>query len=237
MKTQYIRALVEDYYDIQDVRLRSESRARAYEQGVSEQDMAVLKEMTGKSLKKLEGQIKTKILKELKNYPIWTEWLVNVKGVGPVLAGGLLTYIEDVNRFATISKLWTYAGLGLRDGKVVKKAKGEKINYNPRFKVLMWKCGESFVKTKGGYRELYEQHRQKYEDKWLTPEICGSVGCKNKGKCLDGHKYAAAKRKVEKIFLAHVFQKWHELEGSTMPTNPYIIGREGHEHLVPIVNS
>lgn len=103
----------------------------------------------------------------------------------------------------------------------------------------MWKLGESFCKTKGGYRKLYEQFRAEYNAKWTSPEICGSTGCKNKKKCLDGHKYAAAKRKTIKVFLAHFFQKSRELKG--LPKHPvFIIGRTDskgtqHTHEIPIV--
>lgn len=57
-----------------------------------------------------------------------------------------------------------------------------------RIFLLCWKIGEAFVKTKGDYRELYEDFRAEYDAKWKTSDDCGSKGCANKGKVLEKDK-------------------------------------------------
>ena len=241
MEYQEIRALVADYYDIQKVRIESHNRARAFRQGVSPQEKAETKELIGDSLKKIEKQIEKEISKWLKNQEVWNEWLKGVKGIGPILAGSIIANYGDMTRFATISKLWKYSGLAVnQNGQAQKKAKGEKLTFNPRVKVMVWKIGEAFIKTKGGYRELYGKFREEYDQKWKTPEDCKSVGCKSKGKgsCLKGHRYQASKRKTVKVFLAHYFQMSQRLRGEEVQ-NVFAIGRVfndvSHEHAIPII--
>jgi len=44
-------------------------------------------------------------------HPVWVEWLSHVKGIGPVLWASMLSIIQDINRFPTISKMYAYFGL------------------------------------------------------------------------------------------------------------------------------
>lgn len=234
MDTEVIKALVADYYDIQSVRLMSDNRVRAFSQGVSPQVHARIKEMTGMSMKRIENSIKKELQSAIAAEPLWEEWLKDVKGIGPILAAGLIAHIEDVKRFATMSKLWKYAGLSVDDdGRSERLVKGKTLNYDPKFKKFMWLVGSSFVKVKGPGRELYLDSRELYDKKWKTSKDCGSVGCKSKGEgaCMDGHKHAAARRRTAKIFLGAVYMKWREIEG--LPAeHPYIIGRDGHSHII-----
>jgi len=294
MKT--IRSLVETYYDVQNMRIEVDNQIRAYAQGVSKQEITFIKESVSQPLTNIEDDIKKYINKSLKKDPVTTElyeYLSGIKGIGPMLSGGLIAWIEDIERFATISKLWAYCGvaggyvksecakghkiistsmpvtcpifksrpvnpldpdlipdvkkkeaegkcgakmtlLEKHEGEVARRQVGWFILQNTRLKTHIWKIGESFVKTKGGYRELYDQFRVEYNEKWQTPADCKSKGCAKYKKCLDGHKYMAAKRKTTKVFLAHLHMKWREIKGLPID-HPFIIGREGHSHLIPIV--
>jgi len=227
-----MRGIIEDYYDIQKMRIETENQIRSIEQGKSKGNEAFLREKILPYMKTMEKEIIKYSKEDLENYKIYTLWLKNIKGIGPILGLGLISWIEDIKKFATISKLWCYFGQAVgEDGRAVRKKKGEKVNWNTRLKVLAWKIGESFVKTKGGYRKLYEQFRAEYDEKWKTPEDCGSPVCIKHKKCFDAHRYAAAKRKTVKVFLAHLFMKWRELEG--LPEeHPFIIGRDNHQHLI-----
>lgn len=292
MKT--IRSLVETYYDVQSMRIEVDNQIRAYEQGVSKQEIDFIKNSVSEPLTNIEDDIKKYINKSLKNDPVY-DYLSGIKGIGPILSSGLIAWIEDIEKFATISKLWSYCGvaggyvksecakghkiistsvpvacpifgtkksksrevlnaelpnpkkkdekvkcgakmtlLERHEGEVAKRQVGWFILQNTRLKTHVWKIGESFVKTKGGYRKLYEQFRAEYNEKWLTPADCKSKGCANYKKCLDAHKYMAAKRKTVKVFLAHLHMKWREIKGLPID-HPFIIGREGHSHLIPII--
>ncbi len=241
-----IRGLIESYYDIQKIRIVVENQLRSLEQGKSEQEYKWFKDVVYSRLENIEKDIAKHLKGWVEEEPIYAEWLKDIKGIGPILGAGLIAWLDSesptygtgfTKRFATISKLWAYSGLSVdEDGRAVRRKKGQQANWDARLKTHLWKVGESFVKTKGGYRDLYDTFRAEYDAKWQTPEDCGSKGCANKGggKCMKGHRYAAAKRKTVKVFLAHLFMKWRELEGLPLE-HPFIIGRGGHEHLIEIV--
>src|SRR3990167_3228506 len=177
----FIPGLIEDYYDIQGVRISVANQIRSFDQGLSEQEEVLLKKGILGRLKEIEKDILSHLKIETESEPVYTEWLKGVSGVGAILSSGLIAWIGDIEKFATISKLWMYSGLGVDgDGKAMRRKKGEKINWNPRMKNLCWKLGESFVKTGKGYRDLYEKFRAEYDVKWGTSEQCGSIGCKSK---------------------------------------------------------
>jgi intein/homing endonuclease len=109
MKHPRLRILVETYYDYQKLRIASENRLRIYDRFglLSEEQYAELKELCG-MLKKSEGRIARLIAGEVKEVPVWDEWLSKVKGVGPVMAGGLIAFIDDISKARTVSSLWKY---------------------------------------------------------------------------------------------------------------------------------
>jgi hypothetical protein len=126
----------------------------------------------------------------------------------------------EIERFPTVSSLWKYAGLGsIVEGKAVKREKGKKCDWNPKLKALCWKIAESFVKQRGSpYRELYEKFKE--EEKRKNPELTGR------------HIEARARRKTVKLFLAHLYEKWHELKRLEAGL-PYPQARLHHKNYIP----
>lgn len=57
-----------------------------------------------------EKAIEKMLAKAIKRFPIWNEWLLKVKGVGPISAGWIIGSF-DIHEAATVSKMWQYAGL------------------------------------------------------------------------------------------------------------------------------
>ena len=79
-----------------------------------------------------------------------------------------------------------------------RKYKGYAFFWNPKARTIMWLIGTSFAKTGGFYKEIYKKWKQIYvEIKELKT----------------GHAIEAAKRKAKKLFLAHFYQAYHEIEG------------------------
>ena len=81
--------------------------------------------------KKQEGKIERMLLKTLKRFPIYNEFLFGVKGVGPISAGWIIGNI-NIEVATTVSKIWQYCGLnpGMVHGKKrIPKSKhnGEKV--------------------------------------------------------------------------------------------------------------
>ncbi len=124
-------------------------------------------------------------------------------------------------------------------GHADRRVRGEKLTYNPELKKLCWKISGSFLKVsakKSGYRQLYDKFRAEIDGKIASQGgFChkthyGDSAKKKVIPCFDAHKLAMARRKTVKVFLAHVYQVWRELEG--LPTeNPWIFwDGSGHDN-------
>jgi len=231
-----LRSLVEVYYDVQDVRIRTANRLRQFGKikGVDHP----------RQLKKIELEIRKDILEKFAEFdlPIWTEWLSKVKGIGSILGAGLIGYIGDISRFDSISKLWAYSGLHVVDGRAPKRKRGEKINWNPKMRALMWKIARSFAFQKEApSRTKYEENKryylEKYGDRIKNPKSCPEYEkCrkrlkKRKEPACKGHLEAMARRRLVKQFLACLWLKWRELEGLPV-SKPYAIEHLGHKSFI-----
>lgn len=89
------------------------------------------------------------------------QWARSIIGIGPVIAAGLLAYI-DIHKAPTVGHIWRYAGLD----PTVRWEKGQKRPWNASLKTLCWKIGESFVKQSGHKDDIYGKvylERKSYE--------------------------------------------------------------------------
>ena len=57
-----------------------------------------------------EKQVEKMLKKALKRFPVYNEFLLNVKGVGEIAAGWIIGEF-DIHEATTVSKMWQYAGL------------------------------------------------------------------------------------------------------------------------------
>jgi len=62
-------------------------------------------------------ELQTKLLKaEVRKHPVWEDYLKEIKGVGPAVAGGLITGIKRASRFDDKYALRHYAGMVTKKG-------------------------------------------------------------------------------------------------------------------------
>lgn len=112
MESEAVRALIEVYYDVQKTRISAEHRIRkAGEHGLSEASVERLMDWLDERMDRQEAELKGMVLKQIKDEPLWKEWLEGVRGVGPCIAGGLMAWAGDCSQFDTVSNLWANAGL------------------------------------------------------------------------------------------------------------------------------
>ncbi|MHA2265864.1 MAG: TIGR-Tas system RNA-guided endonuclease, partial [Candidatus Thorarchaeota archaeon] len=173
-ETTELRALVGSYYDIQKGRIGFENRTRAVKQRKTELTSDIKDEQS--ILKSVERSIEKRIKTEIEKHAIYTEWLKGIKGIGPVLAGGLIAYIErydpetdtvdSIERFPRVSNLWSYVGLG--DPKQ-KRRKGVQSKHSSNLKTHCWKIAKSLVmsgkregKLMSDYAKLYMKKKAYY---------------------------------------------------------------------------
>lgn len=181
------------------------------------------------------------------------EHAVEVKGVGLMLAAKVVSMI-DIERASTVSALWRYAGYGTvprckecdawieeievgDDGDTAfrqecqvcgsidfryvaeRRRKGHELHYNMRLKTAVHLVGQSFLKSNSPYRRIYDGAREKYANK--RPDWT------------DGHQHYAAMRKMVKIWLSHLWDRWRRLEKLPV-SDPYAQDQAGHDsYLAP----
>ena len=252
------RRAVRFFYDMQKLRIQSGAR------GSRKADTAEA-QLSKKAKKKLDEQ--SELLHQLERNALWhitdllkgvpiAEWLLEIRGIGPTMAGVLLAEI-DIARASTPSSLWRYCGLAVVDGQAARRRKGEKLDFNPWLKSKVLKVmGECLIKSNSPYRKFYDDYKHRkqsqrvpcdhvaYADapaeegkkpkrtkKQMTREtckLCGGTDMKSWGNS-DGHRHNAALRYMVKQFLVELWTKWRELEG--LPIVPsYAEAKLGMRH-------
>lgn len=158
----------------------------------------------------------------LEQEPIWLNYLLGIRGCGPLMAGVIVSEI-DIHKCNSISALWKYCGLdvviseGINEGRCRKKhhlaaktyvnGDGEiietvGITFNPFLKTkLIGVLGTCFVKLGGKYRDIYDSHKH-----WLENHPKHMEKTK-------GHRHNMAVRFMVKEFLADLWTEWRTLEG------------------------
>lgn len=174
--------------------------------------------------------------KILLDYPIFTEYLNTIKGIGPAMAGVIVSEI-DIGKAKYVSSIWAYAGLDVaQDGNgrsrkkehLVERAytnsEGEAatrvgITFNPFLKTkLIGVLGSSFLRSKNDpYSGIYANYKHRLEShpKWADRS--------------KGHRHNAAIRYMVKCFLIDLYSNWKRIEG--LPAErPYHEAKLGMKH-------
>ena len=234
-----VRFVAEVYYDIQEMRIAADNRLRTMAtEGLPIDRAKFLQDHIDIRLKDIEKFIKSQVKFSLEGILIWENSLKHVHGIGPILAACLISWIDPIDRFRTVSALWKYCGQHLdpETGRAPKPQKGKKIDWNPKLKVVCWKVGESFIKKKNGcqYAPLYFTQKVYYRKKFPYPIDTGKKS--KKGKPIidftDGHIHYMARRYMVKRFLSHLWVEWRKLEGLDV-REPYAVEKLGHKYQGP----
>lgn len=174
----------------------------------------------------------------LKEFPIYTEFLESVKGVGPAIAGIIIGEI-DIHEATYVSSLWKYCGLDVAsDGKGRSRRKehlreyeytdkeGETqtkmgITFNPFLKTkLIGVLGSAFLRAgESKYSKSYYDYKKRLENHKVHSE-------KSKG-----HRHNMAVRYMVKLFLMDLYVEWRQIEGLEVAP-PYHEAKLGMVHKV-----
>lgn len=156
----------------------------------------------------------------LRDYPIYTQFLEGVKGVGPAMAGVIISEI-DIRKATYASSIWAYGGLDTGpDGRGRSRRKehlvtstytnkagetAEKvgITFNPFLKTkLTGVLGPSFLRAGDNkYSQIYRDYKHRLENR---PD------CKELTKA---HLHSRSIRYMVKLFLADLYAEWRRIEG------------------------
>ena len=143
---------------------------------------------------------------------------LQVDGIGPVTVAYCTAYI-DLEKAAHASSLWAYAGLDKASHE--RYTKGVKGGGNKTLRTVLYTMAESQMKSRGAYRGVYDQVRQRLEVSEKITKSRNTAGqlieCawKDTKPC---HRHGAALRAVMKHFLADYWFVGRELAG--LPTAP-----------------
>jgi hypothetical protein len=114
----------------------------------------------------------------LEEIPIYRNYLVNVTGIGPAMAGVLVAYF-DPKRARHVSSFWKYAGLDVaagsgrsrREEHLVEREYTDRngetktrlgVTYNPFLKTkLMGVLGPSFLRSGSEWRNFYDDYKNR----------------------------------------------------------------------------
>lgn len=202
---------------IQKARIQFGNRLSALERGADDAAGSRQHEILTRwheRFQELEAELDGDIAELVREESIY-EHLSAVKGIGPILAAKLISMI-DIERATTVSALWRYAGYAVIDGERERPTKGEKLHYNKRLKTAVYLVGRQFLMCDSPYRRIYYTAKDKYETTrpdW-TPK----------------HRDLAARRRMVKVFLNHLWDRWRRLEG--LPTRAlYVQEHLGHDHV------
>ena len=230
-----LKIKTETYYAVQKIRIQAELRIKAFvrDERLTEERAGALHFWLDESLKKFEGIIKKEVATLLKDVPAWTEFMKDVKGVGPCLAGSLVSGIVDISRFNHVSSLWHYCGMHVVDGEAPRRKRGEKLNWHPFLRMTIYKLTDSFIKQNAEkclYRRLYDEKKAFYQEKYPEP-VTVKQGTREITKYTKGHIHNMAKRYAGKMFLSHLWAKWRALEGLSV-SDPWIIAHGDHADII-----
>ncbi len=188
-------------------------------------------------LEKMESNQFKYLSHVLEDYPIYTEFLKGVQGVGPGMAGVIIAEI-DIAKAQYPSSLWKYTGLDVApDGKgrsrkkehlveteyadkngEIKKKMG--ISFNPFLKSkLIGVLASSFIRAGvNKYEQIYRGYKHRITE---HPDHIEKTL---------GHRDNMAKRYCVKMFLMDLHRVWRKLDGFP-PTVPYHEAKLGMKHI------
>lgn len=213
--------------DLETVRIASENRLRSLTDpelfGLTLHHPDVLK-LSGlvEGLKDLESEAIKHLQKCMKSHPMGA-FVQSATGIGLKQGARLLVSIGDPywndlhERPRTVSELWAFCGMHVKEGHAVHRSKGVQSNWSPEGRMRVWLIAQSCIKTKGKYRDVYDAGRVKYEDATHRQE-CKRCGPKGKpaqpGSPISlGHQHARATRLICKEVLKDLWIEARRLHG------------------------
>lgn len=219
------RYMVDSYYMMQDMRIRTNNQVRAL--GESKEPSSVVN-WAADQFDILETQIRNALDQYSAASPVGA-WAREQYGVGPVIAAGLLAHI-DIHKAPTVGHIWRYAGLDPTS----KWGKGEKRPWNATLKTLCWKIGESFVKTSNNEESFYGKIYKNRKIEETKRNISGANAetaleiskARNLSKTADAkHWYSGTWIEMPKLQAAA-----KEMGFSALPTEPFPMLSPAHIH-------
>jgi len=239
------RFMVELYYQMQDERIRQAGQVRSLvASGEPHETISWVLAQSETLERNVRGMLDAYTQHEATGMGRWARSIV---GIGPVIAAGLVANI-DITKAPTCGHIWRFAGLDPTQ----EWRKGEKRPWNASLKTLVWKLGQSFMKTQNNpndvYGKVYVTRKAREQEKNLAGDFAAQAEAKlakvkigkdtdaykaySTGKLPPAHIDARARRYAVKLLLAHFHEVAYTRHFGKAPPLPYAISQGGHAHKI-----
>jgi len=200
--------------------------------------------------RKQEEEIQKNLKKVLTRFPIYTEYLQHIKGIGEIAAGWIVGEY-NIHKASNASKLWQFTGLNSSMVKGKKRIEGDGGNikyietgemipgdkktpgfcrpYNADLRTAMvGVLADGFIKQQNEYcmKFYYPRKERMANSENMTEERGKKIMWKD---ATPGHRDRDAKRVMIKKFLQDLYAAWREIEGLEVKA-PYQESYLGHVH-------
>lgn len=180
-----VRYLVNYYYLTQKFRVTSNNQRKAL---TKRDEPHLLVDWIARTVSTLENNIKSSLLRYAQAHQMGV-WAMKIRGIGPVLAAGLLAHI-NMAHCPTVGHIWSFGGF---DPTAVWK-EGEVRPWNAKLKTIFWKIGESFAKVanheEGVYGKVYQIRKKLEWERNIAGEFSEKAKASLKAKNYDKSTFA-----------------------------------------------
>lgn len=223
VRQESLRNVVKSFIDIQRTRIKIDQRNNIKSKFIESDSIDT------KILEKEEAKIQKQMENILNSFPVYTNFLCKIKGVGTIISAKLLSYI-DIRKANKPSAMIKYCGLGVTDGEADHKAAGKLLTYNPELKTIcLGHLGETLIKLNHEkYRQIYDNAKERYIGKYGDEATTSAKsGDRKNGKWNKMRVHLTARRIMVKQFLSDFWSQWRKSEGLSF-SYPYAIDVLGH---------
>jgi len=217
-----IKSIVDDRRQVMKLAMKIQNQMLAYERNVDNMNEITLSWLQGQLVSvREELKARDKLLEQAvklyaKEDPL-TKAALGVKGVGPITVAHMLTYV-DIEKARHASALWSYTGLHKSSHE--RYEKGVAGGGNKTLRTALYTMADSQVKSRGAYREVYDNVKTRLSMSEKTVKSRNTQGklieCAWKD-TKPSHRHGAAMRAVMKHFLADWWYVARTLNG--LPTD------------------
>ena len=167
-----------------------------------------------------EEKVREKALtKALWKVDVFNDIFLPIEGVGPRIAGRIISSIQNIDRFETKAKLKAFAGHHVTpEGKFVRKRSGQIANWHNDLRQALFLVGDQFNRRPNSFwgKKLLE-NKKKLRERHPEPVEMENDKGKMVKRYTDGHIHKMALWRTQTKFLEALFRDWKRLSKGKKP--------------------
>lgn len=165
------------------------------------------------ALKKEEGRRGRELEQALEDLDVYTQIFKPIEGMGPRIAGRIISAVGDIRRFETAPKLIKFLGAHvLPDGTFARRRQGQVANWHGDGRQALYLAADQWNKRPDSYWGKYlRQMKVAYRTRHPVEELVEKDGRKVR-KYTDGHIHKMASWRTMTRFVRYLFNEWTRLE-------------------------